>query len=849
MLPIRLEIRNFLPFRSPDPILFEGIHLACLTGPNGAGKSSLLDAITWALWGKARAKRDEELIHLGQQDMYVQMDFEQGGQLYRVVRKRNRKQRTGTLDLLIQDEDEQFNLISEPSMRATQERINQLLRLDYETFVNSAFLQQGKADAFTTRTPKERKQILADILGLDQWERYEEAVKEQEKALSAELSVIALRLDEITQELANEPALQAEHESAQTAQANAKATLEDAEARLEKLADAPVRMNNAQQNLHNAERYIRQYEDDLQSVALDISRTQERIDTYNAVLAQQAEIEQGYASLQAAREADDSLGYKLRQIRDADALQHQLEAELQQAINQIENEASGYEAQIKELTLQEDTSAISEALEDVQAEIAMLRQLEQERDTLREQSSALGEERGEKKAANDALRTEMFDIRARLDQLAQNDTAECPLCGQALSEAHRQSVTAELEASGKQRGDTYRNNESRGKEIDEIITNNTARIKQIDQQLKPMPQLLERAGTLQAQIDAAAKAATRAEKARKKLAQVQAQLTESKFIRKVRKQLAELEEERQKIGYSAESHDAARAQLDQFRDYESQQVRLENARLELPNVQESLLAAQKRQERTHAAIAEEQAKATAIQQEITTLEVLMAQFNAIQQEVSSLRTAERVAYQRLVNAKQSLDALEHQRARHAELQARAKEKRQTESLYKELRVAFGKNGIPAMIIEAAIPELESAANQLLSRMTQGRMHLSLNTQREKVTGGVAETLDIQIADELGTRSYELYSGGESFRINFAIRVALSQMLARRAGAQLQTLFIDEGFGTQDDEGRDRLVEAITAIQDSFELILIITHIEELRDSFPVHVVIDKTPQGSRVAIR
>ncbi len=71
MIPVRLEIKNFLPYRSIDPLRFEGIHLACLTGANGAGKSSLLDAITWALWGKARARHDEDLIHLGQQDMFV----------------------------------------------------------------------------------------------------------------------------------------------------------------------------------------------------------------------------------------------------------------------------------------------------------------------------------------------------------------------------------------------------------------------------------------------------------------------------------------------------------------------------------------------------------------------------------------------------------------------------------------------------------------------------------------------------------------------------------------------------------------------------------------------------------
>ena len=172
------------------------------------------------------------------------------------------------------------------------------------------------------------------------------------------------------------------------------------------------------------------------------------------------------------------------------------------------------------------------------------------------------------------------------------------------------------------------------------------------------------------------------------------------------------------------------------------------------------------------------------------------------------------------------------------------------ALYDELKLAFGKNGIPAMIIETAIPELEAGANRLLNRMTDGRMSLMLTTQREKITGGVAETLDIQIADELGTRAYEMFSGGEAFRIDFALRVALSQMLARRAGAQLRTLFIDEGFGTQDEEGRNKLVEAITAIQDDFDLILVITHIEELRDSFPVHVLIEKMEtSGSRISVR
>jgi DNA repair protein SbcC/Rad50 len=207
------------------------------------------------------------------------------------------------------------------------------------------------------------------------------------------------------------------------------------------------------------------------------------------------------------------------------------------------------------------------------------------------------------------------------------------------------------------------------------------------------------------------------------------------------------------------------------------------------------------------------------------------------------------ARDRLSRAQQKLDSLDAQEERLGMLSETLKSLQHESGLLAELRVAFGKNGVPAMIIESAIPELEELANDLLRRMTDGRMALRLITQKDKVTGGVAETLDIEIADELGTRNYEMYSGGEAFRINFALRIALSKLLARRAGAQLRTLFVDEGFGTQDESGRVKLIEAINAIQRDFDVILVITHIDDLRDSFPVHIVIDKTSTGSRIAVR
>ncbi|UCH43398.1 MAG: SMC family ATPase, partial [Dehalococcoidales bacterium] len=188
-----------------------------------------------------------------------------------------------------------------------------------------------------------------------------------------------------------------------------------------------------------------------------------------------------------------------------------------------------------------------------------------------------------------------------------------------------------------------------------------------------------------------------------------------------------------------------------------------------------------------------------------------------------------------------------------ELKKNEKEKALSQALkeggiYRDLAEAFGKRGIQALLIEMALPEIEVVANNLLGRMTDNRMHVKFETQRETKKGDLLETLDINIADELGTRNYEMFSGGEAFRINFAIRIALSKLLAKRAGAPLPTLIVDEGFGTQDSTGLEKIKEAITSIQDDFEKIFIITHIEELRDAFPAHIDVVKTAEGSTIEV-
>jgi len=173
MIPIKLALRNFMCYHdNVPPLHFDSFHVACLCGDNGNGKSALLDAITWALWGKARAKSDDDLIHLGQGEMEVEFEFAVAQNSYRVLRKRTKGKLTkgglrgtGQSILELQIATQQgYSPITGNTIGETQRKIIEILRMDYPTFINSALLLQGRADEFSMKAPGQRKEVLANIL-------------------------------------------------------------------------------------------------------------------------------------------------------------------------------------------------------------------------------------------------------------------------------------------------------------------------------------------------------------------------------------------------------------------------------------------------------------------------------------------------------------------------------------------------------------------------------------------------------------------------------------------------------------------------------------------------------------
>lgn len=848
MIPQKLELENFLAYHKCDPIDLTGLHLACLAGANGAGKSSLLDAITWALWGKARARRDDDLIYGDEVEMQVRLTFLMDGNQYCVTRYRSRKGRgRSELNLEVWDGDD-WRSLAEPTIRDTEQRIVSVLRLDYETFINSAFLMQGRADEFTQKRPAERKAILTEILGLNVWTEYEERAKERLRAVEQEARQIEATLQNIADELAREEIYRQELADAEAKRDGLAEAIAEAEAYARELEAARHDLAHVSQRCDDLERLAAENRAEIEQIDAERADYARRLSEHSEVLAQRDEIEEAVRQLQWARGVDQDCSDRLMAQTD---LRNQLSA-FEQTITAERSSLSTRLNSLRERharlaqTIDEGAGAES-VLDEQQEKLDALLARQVERDSMVQRMEELRAEHRRLQDANESLKAETETLFEQQEEIEASG-AVCPLCQQELTDEHRMDLAAQLERQRIDKAEQHQANTERLRQVNSEMMALSREIQKAEGELRGLQPLNQLIARLESQRDAARDARDNFAEVETELAEIEALLMNEAFAPDARAGLVEVQHALAELGYDEQAHREARRLIAELSPVESRKADLDYALKNMPEIEAQIA---RLDEKAAARSQKEAALLQELEQVRGEREGLAATVSELQPWEDALQTRrdQHGQAQSLVGAaRQKINALEVQRQRQADLLAQSDRLAEEHGIYAQLKEAFGRDGIPAMIIEATIPEIETEANEILARMTDGRMHIRFDTQREKVTGGVMETLDIKIADELGTRDYDTFSGGEAFRVNFAIRLALSRLLARRAGARLRTLIMDEGFGTQDSQGRERLIQAINAIKDDFDLILVITHIDELKDAFPVRIEVTKTPTGSVVDI-
>ena len=852
MIPRHLRISGFLSYRDPADLDFNSFELACISGHNGAGKSSLLDALTWVLFGEARGKGMDVInLHKDVKAAEVALIFEYEGNVFRVQRTLPRGKST-VLEFQVQDK-ENWKPLTEKTTRDTQARIEQTLRLDYETFINASFFLQGKADQFTQKKASERKTVLGTILGLEVWDEFKDRTAERRKLIEREVDEIDGRIAEIDTELSEEDVRKSRLAELETTLKQLSSTRAVQESALENIRKNAALLAEQRKHIETLAASLERVRFSLRGLEIRLSEKESDRINYANLISREKEIETAYKGWQKARkelEEHDQVAVKFREYeKDRTPLLEQIATEKarleeEQRSLLIEQEEIGSQSDsVNMLNLEIEKSQAE--LQDAEAKVIERADLENRKNAARERQAFL-------KAENEALKESMNSLKERIESLKAADGATCPLCGQDLTDKHRQSTLEQLEEEGQQKGDKFRANKTENDGLEKEladISSNIAKLANVENdRLKyssMISQLTERVETLQAAV----KDWERSGKER--LADVTKILEKESFAADARKQLAKLDKELAKLGYDAAAHEAVRLTVTHGRSTEEEFNSLKSAREVNKQIESEISNLESEIENRRTEIVSLDTDYQVSLKNLQTAEGASPNLDIVERELYTLREDENRTRDLVGAARQKVDVLTTLRGRKKDFDGQREELNQQIVRHKTLERAFGKDGVPALLIEQALPQIEQKANDLLDRLSDGQMSSRFVTQAEykdKKRDDLKETLDIQISDSSGLRDYEMYSGGEAFRVNFAIRLALSEILAQRKGARLQTLVIDEGFGSQDAQGRQRLIEAINLVKHDFAKILVITHLDELKDAFPNRIEIEKTDRGSSVTV-
>lgn len=856
MIPIRLTMRNFLSYGDrPVSLDYTAFDVACVTGENGHGKSSaIVDAVTCALWGQARGTDArgagvDDLIRQGADEMELEFAFEMDGQVYRVLRKRQRN-RASILEFHVRN-GEAWRALTAERIQDTQERVNRVLGIDYRTFVHSALVLQGRADVFTVAKPSERKDILAEVLGLRQYELREQAARERARDCERRAQLLDREIEEARGELAALPAVEAELQGAVAQLAAARATLAELRQEREGLEARRAELDRVRLRMAEAGR---QMEENLRAageLAATVARVEERCAGYAQLLAEREAVAAACAEHEAARTRVEALGGLARAYADLRAEAARLEESLAAEERRLRTEAEGLRRQREQVATRagrrEGAARRAAELEEAAAGFAALRA---EQEALEARVARLYAESAALQGPIEVRNRRIEELRDRYRQVSGiAGMASCPLCDSPLEPGRRDELQAHIQSEGQAlRAELDSLEREAGEKAAERVA--------AEARLAAVRAELGREAPVSAARSEARRDLEEAEAAQRELAALEAALATlegdlagNRFAPEARQRLEAVAAGMADLGY-----DPAEYELAVRRE---QELRPAAARMEEVRRAEHALAADTEMLAGYRGQLEaREGTATAARELLSTLagqaaglEPALARLEEVGRLLAAGEREERTLLERRATAAARQGQLRALAGRIADRERERADLVRERVYWAELAQAYGKNGVQALIIENAIPELEKEANDLLARWTDGRLHVRLLTQGATKGGNVFETLDIVIADEMGTRKYELFSGGERFRVDLALRVGLSKLLAGRAGARLRLLVVDEGFGTQDASGVERMVEALTDLRRDFDKILIVTHRQELKERFPFQIEVIKDPQeGSLIRV-
>lgn len=787
MRPLKLRAEGFTSFREPVDVDFTDVDLAGIVGPTGSGKSSILDALTFALYGSAARlgqKAVSPAITLGCQEAKLSLDFEVAGEKYTATRVvRRTASGASSKEVRLEHGDQ----VMAGNVDEMNEHVEKLLGLDFEQFTKTVVLPQGEFATFLNDTPAGKQELLRRLLGMEVYVELGKRAADKAKELEAKVQVIDSMLE-----------------------AQAVPTNQEVKAKKKQVAV----IANLIEKLEPLVAAASQYANELKQAKEDIERRSESI----------AQLE----SLEIPGDATD-LGNRLAHAREAQAKAQAKLGETDKALDEARKAVEiGPDARALEVVLENFAERENAA--------AGLQGLRVAADKARRELEEATEGAGKAKDLVDHARQHLLEAERLSGASVFIDALQlggiCPICDQKVTNLPSHKPDQELARAKKEVQDAenkYDAGEDLRRKIEKQSTEAGAKLDAADRLVDSLDKKIADAPPIADAESGIAKAA--------ELEALLSELVEARSEKAAQnKQAGELvetliEEERnlrksfgqQRDELAALSLNPPEAELESLAtDWDELATWGQNKLIEL---NKEYKASEKKLEKAK----EKHDKAN------DNVEKLLADDgeSLVPEPVAHFRTKLAVAEAELLN-------MESDRERFEVARTEVESLRTNQRVHEQLRSHLKATGFEQWLMEEAIGDLVDRATERLLELSGGQYSLTA----EKTTFKI---IDHRHADEM--RDASTLSGGETFLASLALALALSDNLAEMAsdGAPaLEAIFLDEGFGTLDPDTLDIVATAMEELGASGRMVTIITHIRDLAERMPVRFEVAKGASTSTV---
>ena len=771
--------------------------LTGIIGPNGSGKSTILEGIAWAIYGSSAARGTNETIRFARAGrrarVEVELVFELGGHEHRVIRTLH------DAEVFI---DGSAAAVATGIAGATV-WLESRLGMNRSEFFNTYFTGQKELQFLANMGPAQRARFLNRLLGYERLRRAQDHARDRRSAIRHELDGLRTgQADPIALERAIETASQRleavsrEAETAESARIEAGTRVvaiqpvwTEAQKRRDRARDYTHATRAAEQELDSATRDRDRTDRELQAIA-EAERTLQSLAVQLAALPELVSRNDQLAALRRAAERREIL-------ERTDAA---LTEEIGDAARRI-------------ATLEQAPALVRQYADELVRARAAVEQIETGAAALQAEWSGQKQEVATRLASYLDRAQELKDKIRELKRAGPDGI--CPTCQRPLGTGF-DAVIARLE-------DEYDTVVQDGKWLRQ-------REKQLGRKPADLADAEKRRDVLRTAVEAEAQRLARCEQAVQELWTLANERKKKEERRKeLHRELAALP-----AGYDATAHRNVEMQLEQLRDLEKQAAAL-------TSIAESRTAREHEQAEARKRAAAAKRRLTRNQREVARLGWTEEEFVRTRSAFDSANEALRRAELHAVEATGAVQIAEESRrnalrelAQHRKREAAARELELELRHHNELDTALSR--LRQDLNARVRPELSELASTFLAEITDGRY-----TAIE-----IDDDYNVLVLDE--GEEKPVISGGEEDIANLVLRLAISQMIAERAGQQLSILILDEVFGSLDVEHRDAVVQLLHRLEGRFEQVILITHIESMREGLDnvIRVEYDERTGASRV---